>query len=76
MKMDMNLIIKLFIIRGDSVMDKWKNLLYKQVKLNQQLTKKGITNPDQSLFNDVQNTMTELGYDVPKLIRQYKRRLQ
>jgi hypothetical protein len=57
-------------------MDKWKNLLYKQVKLNQQLTKKGITNPDQSLFNDVQNTMTELGYDVPKLIRQYKRRLQ
>ena len=57
-------------------MDKWKNLLYKQVKLNQQLTKEGITNPDQSLFDDVQIMMTELGYDVPKLIRQYKRRLQ
>ena len=57
-------------------MDKWKNLLYKQVKLNQQLTKKGITNPDPSLFNELQKTMTELGYDVPKLIRQYKIRLQ
>jgi hypothetical protein len=57
-------------------MDKWKNLLYKQVKLNQQLTKKGLTNPDQSLFDDVQKTMIELGYDVPKLIRQCKTRLQ
>ena len=58
-------------------MDKWKNLLYKQVKLRQHLKKRGIIDTfDLGLFQEICDTMTELGYDVDKLITQYKRRIQ
>tara|TARA_R110000744_G_scaffold38400_1_gene87921 strand:- start:1777 stop:1959 length:183 start_codon:yes stop_codon:yes gene_type:complete len=59
-----------------NTMDKWKNLLYKQVKMNQALSRKGITNPDATLFDELCKHMTSLGYDVPKLIKSYKLRLQ
>ena len=60
-------------------MDKWKNLLYKQVKLREYLRRKGklteAFEKDPDLFEDICAEMTRLGYDVPKLIKQYKTRL-
>lgn len=60
-------------------MDKWKNLLYKQVKLREYLKRKGRLDTafekDPDLFDDICAEMTRLGYDVPKLIKQYKTRL-
>lgn len=60
-------------------MDKWKNLLYKQVKMREFLKKRGQLNiafeKDPGLFDEICNHMTTLGYDVPKLIKQYKQRI-
>tara|TARA_R100001440_G_scaffold17458_1_gene29467 strand:- start:2853 stop:3035 length:183 start_codon:yes stop_codon:yes gene_type:complete len=59
-------------------MDKWKVLLYKQVKLREHLIKKGIDpddSPDPTLYEEVCKTMTDMGYDVPKLVKQAKMRL-
>ena len=60
-------------------MDKWKNLLYKQVKLRKFVKRKGLPSMesfDPTLFDEICEHMTTLGYDVPKLIKQYKQRLQ
>lgn len=57
-------------------MDKWKNLLYKQVKLREYVKRKGLKNDfDPTLFDEICEEMTRMGYDVPKLIKQYKTRL-
>jgi len=59
-------------------MDKWKVLLYKQIKLREYLMRRG-KDPDVSidptLFEDLCKQMTDMGYDVPKLIKQAKMRL-
>lgn len=59
-------------------MDKWKNLLYKQVKLREFVKRKGLPSVedfDPTLFDEICEHMTTLGYDVPKLIKAYKQRL-
>jgi len=60
-------------------MDKWKVLLYKQVKMKDYLKKKGqqdlALSKDPGLFDEICEHMTTLGYDVPKLIKQYKQRI-
>jgi hypothetical protein len=59
-------------------MDKWKVLLYKQLKLRQLCIKKGIDpddHNDPTFFEDLCKQMTSMGYDVPKLIKSYKMRL-
>jgi len=59
-------------------MDKWKVLLYKQVKLREYAIKKGIdpdNSPDPTLYEDLCKQMTDMGYDVPKLVKQAKMRL-
>ena len=59
-------------------MDKWKNLLYKQVKLREFVKRKGwkeAENFDPTLFDEICEHMSGMGYDVPKLIKQYKQRL-